>query len=164
MKIKTIICTISFLSFLLYGTASAQNQRDISIKFDIDAPAIFEGRDIEIHSKISDDNQGKSGNGKPSDFESEAFVSKFITWEINDIGDSPDEYKVKFLDFPWTGSINAFKDNPIKGRGKKAKAKVEDGTAEGTIKYTIQFTIRKQSTGETKTFELDPKIRVIKSE
>lgn len=161
MKLQTLIYAISFLLFFMYGSASAQNPRDISIKFDIDAATIFEGGNVEDHSAISDDNQGRSDNGKPSDFESEAYISKFVNWEINDIGVNPDDYQVKFLDFPWTGPIGTFKDNPIKGGGKKAKAKIEDGAQQGVIKYTIQFTIRNRITGETRTFELDPKIRVV---
>ncbi len=161
MKLKTFICSIFFLSFFLHGTASAQNPRDISIKFGIDAAAIFDGGEVEDYSELSDDNRGRSGSGKPSDFESEAYISKFINWEINDIGENPNEYQVKFLDFPWTGSAGTFKDNPIKGGGKKAKAKIEANAQMGVIKYTIRFTIRNKTTGETRTFELDPKIRVV---
>lgn len=161
MKRKTFIYAIFFLPFFIYGTASAQSAKDISIMFNIDAAAIFDGGDIESNSTLSDDNRGRSGNGKPSDFESEAYVSKFVNWEINDIGANSNDYQVKFLDFPWTGPIEAFKDNPIKGGGKKAKAKIEDASAEGTIKYTIRFTIKSRATGETRTFQLDPKIRVI---
>jgi hypothetical protein len=161
MNHKTLIYSIFILSFFIYGTASAQNPRDISIKFDIDAAAIFGGGDIEDYSEMSDDNNGGSVDGKPSDFESEAYISKFINWEINDIGANPNDYQVKFLDFPWTGSNGTFKDNPIKGGGKKAKAKIEDNAQVGVIKYTIRFTIRNKRTGETRTFELDPKIRVV---
>lgn len=161
MKLLSLISAILLLSFLITGTAIAQNPRDISIKFDIDAAAIFDGGDVEEYSEMSDDNRGRSGNGKPSDFESEAYNSKFVNWEINDIGENPGDYQVKFLDFPWTGPVGTFKDNPIKGGGKKAKAKIEDAAQKGVIKYTITFTIRNKITGETRTFELDPKIRVV---
>jgi hypothetical protein len=161
MKFVTAITAIFLLPFLLTGKATAQSPRDISIKFDIDAAAIFDGGQVEDYSEISDDNNGGSGSGKLSDFESEAYISKFVNWEINDIGENPDAYQVKFMDFPWTGSTGTFKDNPIKGGGKKAKAKIEDNAQVGVIKYTIRFTIRNKLTGETRTFELDPKIRVV---
>lgn len=160
MRLARLISALFLLPFLITGTATAQNRRDISIKFNINAAAIFDGGYVEVHSTITDDNQGRSGSGKPSDFESEAYISKFVNWEINDIGENPD-YQIKFLDFPWTGPIGTFKDNPIKGGGKKAKAKIEDGAQQGVIKYTIQFTIVNKITRETRTFALDPKIRVI---
>jgi hypothetical protein len=161
MRTASLISAIFLLVFLTIGTATAQNPRDISIKFDIDAATIFDGGNVEDHSEISDDNNGRSGNGKPSDFESEAYISKFVNWEINDIGENPGDFQVTFLDFPWTGPSGTFKDNPIKGGGKKAKAKIEDGAQQGVVKYTIQFTIRNKITGETRTFVLDPKIRVV---
>ena len=162
MKLIPLISALFLLSFLTTSTANAQSPRDIYIKFDIDAAAIFDGGDVEVYSEMSDDNRGSSGNGKPSDFESEAYISKFVNWEISDIGENPNDYQVKFLDFPWTGPAGTFKDNPIKGGGKKARAKIEDGAQVGVlVKYTIRFTIRNKATGETRTFELDPKIRVV---
>ncbi|WP_111670562.1 hypothetical protein [Algoriphagus litoralis] len=161
MKRIPLFSAIFLLSWLTIGTASAQNPRDIFIKFEIDAAAIFDGGDVEEYSEMSDDNNGGSSSGKPSDFESEAYISKFVNWEIDNIGANPNEFQVKFLDFPWTGPSGTFKDNPIKGGGKKAKAKIEDNAQVGVIKYTIRFTIRNKVTGETRTFELDPKIRVV---
>jgi hypothetical protein len=161
MKLISLFSAIFLLSWLTFGTASAQNPRDIFIKFEIDAAAIFDGGDVVDYSEMSDDNNGGSGSGKTSDFESEAYISKFVNWEINDIGANPNEFQIKFLDFPWTGSSGTFKDNPVKGGGKKAKAKIEDNAQVGVIKYTIRFTIRNKVTGETRTFELDPKIRVV---
>lgn len=161
MKFQNLIYSIFFLSFFLYGTASAQNPRDISIKFDIDAAAIFNGGNVGDHSQLSDDNKGSSSSGNPSDFESEAYVSKFVNWEINDIGENSNNYQVRFLDFPWTGPIKAFKENPISASGRTTRAKIENNSAQGVVKYTIIFTITDKSTGETRTFELDPKIRVV---
>ena len=161
MKLKNLIYSIFFFSFFLYGTASAQNPRDISIKFDIDAAAIFNGGNVGDHSQLSDDNRGKSNSGNPADFESEAYVSKFVSWGINDIGENSNDYQVNFLDFPWTGPIKAFKDNPIRASGRATRAKIENNSGQGVVKYTIIFTITDKNTGETRTFELDPKIRVV---
>jgi hypothetical protein len=161
MKLIILISTLFLLPFLLTGTANAQNPRDISIKFDIDAAAIFDGGEVEAHSEMSDDNRGRSGNGKPSDFESEGYISKFVNWKINDIGANPNDYQIKFLDFPWTGQIEAFRDNPIKANGRSTRAKIDNNSPPGVVKYTIKFTITNKNTGETRTFELDPKLRVI---
>lgn len=148
--------------FLFFGITSSYSQsaKDISIKYIINAEAIFNGGNVEEYSRLSDNNRGASGNGKPSDFESEAYISKFINWEIVDTGNHQEAYQIKFLDFPWTGNIEAFAQNPIPGGGRKAKVKVEDTSGEGSVKYTIRFTIKSAVTGETKTFELDPKIRI----
>ena len=148
--------------YLFLGTSSSfsQGAKDIVIKYSINAEAIFNGGSVEENSKISDNNRGSSRNGKPSDFESEAYISKFINWEIVDTGNHQEAYQIKFLDFPWTGNIEAFAQNPIPGGGRKAKVKVEDTSGEGSVKYTIRFTIKSAVTGETKTFELDPKIRI----
>jgi hypothetical protein len=161
MKLQTLFYAISFLAFFMYGSASAQNPRDISIRFDIDAAVIFDGGNVEEYSEITDNNRGKSSSGKLSDFESEAYVSKFVNWEINDIGENPDGYQVRFLDFPWTGDIKAFGENPIKANGRSTRAKIDNNSPSGVVKYTIMFTITNKSTGETRTFELDPKIRVV---
>jgi len=160
MKLNLSLYLVLILSFLTVHSALAQNPRDIHINFKIQADAIFNGGAVESNSELSDDNNGKSPNGKPSNFESEAYASKFVNWEIFDVGDNSRDYQVKFLDFPWTGNIDAFSKNPLQGGGKKAKAKIKDDTPDGTLKYTIRFTIRSKRTRETKTFELDPRLKV----
>ncbi|GAB2484924.1 hypothetical protein [Algoriphagus taiwanensis] len=154
---------LTLLALLLFGSSQAfsQGAKDITINFTINAEAIFNGGSVEENSQLSDDNNGKSGNGRASDFESKAYPSKFVNWEIFESGPNSANYQVKFIDFPWTGEVKAFSKNPIQGGGKKAKAKIENNAKEGTIKYTIRFTIRSKATGETRTFELDPKIRII---
>lgn len=162
MQSKLVFSSILFLQFFVFSTlVNAQSNRgkDISILYSVNAEVIFNGGDVEENSKLSDNNQGKSPDGKASEFESEAYISKFVNWEIVDAGSNGD-YQVKFLDFPWVGDIDAFSKNPIQGGGKKAKAKINDNSAEGDLKYTIRFTIRNKRTRETKTFELDPRLRV----
>ena len=153
---------LTVLTLLLLGSTQAfsQGAKDITINFEINAEAIFNGESVEDNSNLSDNNRGKSGNGRASDFESTAYPSKFVNWEIFDVGSDSRNYQVKFLDFPWTGEVKAFAKNPIQGGGKKAKAKIENNAPDGTIKYTIRFTIKSMSTGETRTFALDPKIRI----
>ena len=160
MKRNNFLLTALILLFLGSANAFSQGAKDITINFRINAEAIFNGKSVEDNSELSDNNRGKSGNGRPSDFESVAYPSKFVNWEIFDVGSDSGNYQVKFLDFPWTGDVDAFAKNPIPGGGKKAKAKIENNIANGTVKYTIRFTIRSKATGETRTFELDPKIRV----
>lgn len=164
MKMKSFLFTALVILFLGTTSAFCQGAKDIVIRFNINAEAIFAGGDVEEYSSLSDNNNGSSANGRPSDFESEAYISKFVNWEIDDIGGHQEAYQIKFLDFPWTGDVAAFAQNPIPGGGRKAKAKVEDTSGEGNVKYTIRFTIRSAVTGETKTFQLDPKIRIIATE
>ncbi|NVK49783.1 MAG: hypothetical protein HWE09_08435 [Cyclobacteriaceae bacterium] len=160
MKKNSFLLTVLILLFLGSTNAFSQRAKDITINFKINAEAIFHGGSVEENSQLSDNNNGRSGNGRPSDFESVAYPSKFVNWEIFDVGPHQDNYQVKFLDFPWTGNVAAFAQNPIPGGGRKAKVKVEDNTPDGSVKYTIRFTIRSQTTGETRTFVLDPKIRI----
>jgi len=160
MKMKSFLFTALVLLFLGSTSAFCQRAKDIVIRYNINAEAIFHGGGVEENSTISDNNNGSSANGKPSDFESEAYISKFINWEINDMGAHQEAYQIKFEDFPWTGNVVAFAQNPIPGGGRKAKVKVEDNSGEGNVKYTIRFTIKSNVTGETKTFHLDPKIRI----
>lgn len=161
MKKNCLLFTVFILLFLGSANAFSQGAKDITINFRINAEAIFNGGSVEDNSEISDNNKGSSSNGKPSDFESKAYPSKFVNWEIFEMGPNSGNYQAKFLDFPWTGNVAAFAKNPIPGGGKKAKAKIEDNTPEGTLKYTIRFTIKSNATGETRTFVLDPKIRVV---
>ncbi len=161
MKNYGLLFSVLILLFLGSTQAFSQGAKDITINFRINAEAIFNGESVEDNAELSDNNNGKSGNGKPSDFESKAYASKFINWEIFEVGSNSGDYEAKFLDFPWTGDVDAFAKNPIQGGGKKAKAKIEDNTPDGTLKYTIRFTIKSKASGETRTFELDPKIRVI---
>lgn len=164
MKNNCLLITVFILLFFGSSEAFSQGAKDITINFRINVEAIFNGGSVEDNAQLSDNNNGSSKNGKPSDFESKAFPSKFVNWEIFEMGENSGNYQAKFLDFPWTGTVEAFSKNPIQGGGKKAKAKVEDGTPEGMLKYTIRFTIKSQKTGETRTFELDPKIRIISSQ
>ena len=163
MKRNSFLLTVLALMFL--GTTSAWSQRakDITIQFRINAEAIFHSGDVEGNSSLRDNNSGKSGNGRLADFQSTAYPSKFVNWEILDDGPHRGNYQVKFLDFPWSGNVQAFAQNPIPGGGWKAKVKVEDGAGDGELKYTIRFTIKSMTTGEERTFELDPKIRIISS-
>ncbi|TDQ16635.1 hypothetical protein DFQ04_2757 [Algoriphagus boseongensis] len=161
MKNNSFLFTFLILMLLGLGPAFGQGAKDITINFRINAEAIFNGGDVAENTSLSDDNGGSSESGNPVDFESRAFASKFINWEIFDVGPNPDGYQIKFLDFPWTGDVTAFAQNPIPGGGRKAKVKVEDNTAGGNVKYTIRFTIRSNATGETFTYQLDPKIRII---
>lgn len=161
MNRNSFLLIVLLLLFLGSSSAWSQRAKDITIDFRINAEAIFNGESVEENSQLADNNNGKSRNGRPSDFESTAYPSKFVNWEIFDIGPNARNYQVKFLDFPWDGDVDAFAKNPIPGGGKKAKAKIEDGTEDGEVKYTIRFTIKSMSTGETLTFELDPKIRII---
>ncbi|TFV95800.1 hypothetical protein E4S40_06140 [Algoriphagus kandeliae] len=160
MKKYSFLFAALILMFLGSSSAFSQRAKDIKIDFRINAEAIFHGGSVEDNSQLSDNNNGRSNNGKPSDFESTAYPSKFVNWEIFDVGPHQENYQIKFLDFPWTGSVTAFAQNPIPGGGKRAKVKIEDNTPDGTVKYTIRFTIRSQTTGETRTFVLDPKIRI----
>ncbi|MDN3204449.1 hypothetical protein [Algoriphagus sediminis] len=157
---KTTFFFALLLSMLTIQMASAQGPKNIHIDFKIDAETIFNGGDVESNSELVDDNKGKTPNGNPKDFESEAYRGKFVIWEILDFGDNSSNYQVKFLDFPWRGDIDAFTKNPLQGGGRKAKAKVNDNSADGTIKYTIRFSIKSKNTGETRNFELDPRLRV----
>lgn len=161
MKKISFLSTLVILLFLGSISAYSQGAKDIKINFEINVEAIFNGESVGDNSRLSDNNNGTSRNGKPSDFESKAYPSKFVNWEIFEIGPNAEDYQAKFIDFPWTGDVNAFSKNPIQGGGKKAKAKIESNTPDGTLKYTIRFTIKSKITGETRTFELDPKIRVI---
>ncbi len=160
MRLSLGILFILILSITSTQNVLAQNPRDIHIDFKINAEAIFNGGDVESNSSMSDDNNGKSPNGKPSKFESEAYASKFVNWEIFDTGNNSRNYQIKMLDFPWTGNVDAFSKNPLQGGGKKAKAKIKDNTPDGTLKYTIRFEIRNKRTRETKTFELDPRLKI----
>ena len=161
MQKNNFFFALLIISFFWSNTVFSQNARDIHIKFSVNAEVIFHGGNVGDNSVLTDDNNGTSQNGRPSDFESEAYPSKFVNWEISDLSANEQEYQLKFLDFPWSGSVAAFAQNPIPGGGKKAKAKIEDNASDGTIKYTIRFTIKSRATGETRTFQLDPKIRVI---
>ncbi len=169
-KNQTLNCFIMKLSlyFLLFfclvatSMVHAQNPKNIHIAYKVNAEAIFNGGDVAGNSQLSDDNNGKSPDGNPTKFESKGYISKNVNWEIKAIGENASSYQVKFLDFPWSGDIDAFEKNPIPGGGRKAKAKIKDNSGEGTIKYTIRFTIKSSTTGETKTFNLDPRLKVVR--
>lgn len=164
MKKNRFLFALLVLLFLGSTSAFSQRAKDITINFKVNVEAIFNGGSVDENSQISDNNNGVSNNGSPSDFESKAYPSKFINWEIFEMGSNRGSYQAKFLDFPWEGDVEAFAQNPIPGGGRKAKVKVEDNTPDGTLKYTIRFTIRSDATGETRTFELDPKIRITTTE
>ncbi len=160
MKKNNFLFTLLILMFLGSTSAFSQRAKDITIDFKINVEAIFNGESVDDNSQLSDNNNGRSSNGKASDFESEAYPSKFINWEIFETGPNRGDYQVKFLDFPWSGDVEAFAQNPIPGGGRKAKVKIEDNTPDGSVKYTIRFEIKSDATGETRTFALDPKIRI----
>lgn len=139
--------------------------KNVKIDVHVDVDQLYNGGSIDACCSLGDDNGGRTPNGKPSQFKSNVYASRKVTWEPEKTGDNTNDYDLDLTEIDFQSGKNIFGVDPLPaGSNGKVVGTVESTTNVGDQeKYDIKFKITKKR-GSTKHFEIDPSLEVIQDQ